>query len=359
MKSSGPLAIALSLSIAAILPAVAAEKKPKKPQTPAPAPVEQPAAAPKPFVLTDPVAVVEGREINKVDLDIALTNMMAAQGVPASQLPEEQKIQGYRMVLEDIINDRLIAKRAADEKVTDEEVTAQFDKLRANFGSEEELKKQLDKAGQTIEKVKIGIRERLRQQHWMDEQLKGKAEVTETDAEDFYKKNPEQFKSPERVRASHILISVPEDAKPEVVAQKETAAKEIEARVKKGEPFDKLAKELSEDPSAKQNSGDLDFFTKDQMVPEFSKAAFSMKKNEISDPVRSSFGYHIIKVTDHKDAETVTLEAAKPKLMAYLVQKKKYAEIEKIMHEIREKADVKVNLPDAPKAPPEPAGAPK
>ena len=193
----------------------------------------------------------------------------------------------------------------------------------------------------------------------MDEQLKGKAEVTDADSEDFYKKNPEQFKSPERVRASHILIAVPEGAKPEVVAQKEAAAKEIEARVKKGEPFDKLAKELSEDPSAKQNSGDLDFFTKDQMVPEFSKAAFSMKKNEISDPVRSSFGFHIIKVTDHKDAETVTLESAKPKLMAYLTQKKKYAEIEKIMHEIREKADVTVNLPDAPKAPPAPAGAPK
>jgi len=129
------------------------------------------------------------------------------------------------------------------------------------------------------------------------------------------------------------------------------AAQSIADRVKKGEPFDKLAKELSEDPSAKENSGDLDFFTKDQMVPEFSKAAFGMKKGDISDPVRSSFGFHVIKVTDRKDAETVTLEKAKPQLLAYLKQQKKATEIEKIVHDIREKADVKINLPAAPEAP--------
>jgi len=336
----------LSLSIAAAMPVLAADKP--KAAAPAPAPTAAEAPAAKPVAITDPVAVVEGQEIKKADMEREFGNMLKAQGIPESQIPEDQRIQGYHIVLDDMIIEKLVTKRSQNEKVTDEEVNAQWEKLKGNFGSEEELKKQLEKVGQTVDKVKVGIRERIRQQHWIDDQVKGKTEVTDTDAEDFYKKNPDQFQTPAQVRASHILIAVPEDAKPEVVAQKEKAAQEIADRVKKGEPFDKLAKELSEDPSAKENSGDLNFFTKEQMVPEFSNAAFAMKKDEISNPVRSSFGYHIIKVTDRKDAEVVTLEKAKPRLIAYLQQQKKSTEIEKVVREIRDKADVKINLPAAP-----------
>jgi parvulin-like peptidyl-prolyl isomerase len=348
MKTSGPLTLAFSLSFAAAVSVMGADKP-----NPAPAEPAAPPAPAKAAVIPDPVAIVEGHEIKKAELDKALGNVLAAQGIPASQLPDDQRLQGYHMVLDNMIIERLIADRSEKEKVTPEEVAAQFDKLKAKFGSDEELKKQLEKAGETEDKVKNGIRERLQQQHWMDAQVIGKTDVTDADAEDFYKKNPEQFKSPERVRASHILIAVPEDAKPEVVAQKQKAAQAIADRVKKGEAFDKLAKELSEDPSAKENSGDLDFFTKEQMVPEFANAAFSMKKDEISNPVRSSFGFHIIKVTDHKDAETVTLEKVKPQLLAYLKQQKKTAALEKIVQDIKEKADIKVNLPDAPKASPQ------
>jgi parvulin-like peptidyl-prolyl isomerase len=93
------------------------------------------------------------------------------------------------------------------------------------------------------------------------------------------------------------------------------------------------------------------------MVPEFSDAAFAMKKDEISNPVRSDFGFHIIKVTDRREAGTVTLDKAKPQLLAYLKQQKKQAEIQKVVEDIRAKADVKINLPEPP-APAPAAGAP-
>ena len=111
------------------------------------------------------------------------------------------------------------------------------------------------------------------------------------EAETFFKENPDQFKSPEQVRASHILLQVKEGSKEEEVKAKRAAADQALARVKKGEPFDKLATEISEDPSAKENHGDLNFFGREQMVPEFSEAAFKLKKGEISpEPVRSDFG---------------------------------------------------------------------
>jgi parvulin-like peptidyl-prolyl isomerase len=357
MKSHGPLVLTLSLSLAAAVSfgADTPKKKAAAPAPAAPAPAPAAADAKKPFVLTDPVAVVEGVEIKKAELEAAFASVLSQQKIALGSLPDEQRAQGYRMILDDMIIEKLITKRAADVKIPEEEVTAQFDKIKGNIGSDAELKKQVEAAGQTIEKVKENLRERLQQEHWIDEQIKGKAEVTDADAADFYNKNPDQFKAPEQVRASHILIAVPADAKPEVVIEKEKAAKAIAERVKKGEPFDKLAKELSEDPSAKQNGGDLDFFAREAMVPEFSKAAFAMKKDEISDPVRSEFGFHVIKVTDRKDADTVSLEKAKPQLVAYLKQRKKQAEVEKVIQDMRAKAEVKVNLPEAPAVPPAPA----
>jgi len=362
MKPIPALILTASILTASTLLAADAPKKSAAPATP-PSPAEKTPAAPKAVTLTDPVAVVEGVAINKADLEQAFARVLGAQGIPADQLPEEQRIQGYRMILDDMIIEKLVTKRAADIKVADEEVAAKMEGFKARFGSEAALKEQIEKSGLTLDKVKENVREGLRQERWMDSQIQGKDAVTDAEAEDFYKKNPDQFKQPEQVRASHILVKVPDDAKPEVVAEKEKAAKAISERVKKGEPFDKLAKELSDDPSAKQNSGDLNYFGREQMVPEFSAAAFKMKKDEISEPVRSSFGFHVIKVTDHKDGETVTLETAKPKLLGFLKQQKRQGEIEKVVQGIREKAEVKINLPEAPKPPapptqPDPAKQP-
>ncbi len=358
MKPIPSLILTASILTASTLLAADAPKKAPAPATPASkAPAAVPAAPATP-ALTDPVAVVEGVEIKKADLETAFNRVVAQQGIPADQLPAEQRLQGYRMILDDMIIEKLITKRAAETKVSDEEVAAKIEGFKAKFGSADAFKQQIEKSGMTMEKVQENVREGLRQERWIDGQIAGKDAVTDADATDFYKKNPDQFKQPEQVRASHILIAVDKEAKPEVVAEKEKAAKAIAARVKKGEAFDKLAKELSEDPSAKENSGDLNFFGKEQMVPEFSEAAFKMKKDEISEPVRSSFGFHIIKVTDTKAAETVTLETAKPKLLAYLKQQKKQAEIQKVVEGIRAKADVKVNLPAAPAPTLPPGGLP-
>lgn len=354
MKSQGPLTIALSLTFATALVAADAPKKKAPPAAGTPAPEAAAPAAPLP----DPVAVVEGDPIKKAELEEAFNSVLMERQIPPDSVPADQRAIGYRMILDNMIIEKLLLKRSAETKVTEEEVASQLERIKANFGSEEELTKQLAAAGQSLEKVKMGMRERLRQEHWIDEQIKGKTDVTDADAEAFYKKNPDQFKAPEQVRASHILIAVKEDAKPEVVAEKEKAAKDIAARVKKGEAFDKLAKEVSEDPSAKENSGDLDFFSKEQMVPEFSEKAFSMKKDEISDPVRSQFGFHIIKVTDRKEPETVPLEKAKPQLLAYLQRQKKQEQIQKVVKDVRDKAEVKVNLPELPAPAPEAAPAP-
>jgi len=332
-----------------------APKEKAKPEAPAPgtapaaaAPAGVPApdaAAAKKIELPESVATVEGKDIKREELEEAFNTMAERQGVPAEAIPMDQRGKIYHMLLDNLIASRLIDKRAADVQVKDEEVAATFDRLKTKFGSDEDLKKQVEANGQTIEGLKENIRTSLRQQHWVDSQIKDTPAVSDADAEKFYKQNPDQFKQPEQVRASHILIKVPEDAKPEVVVEKEKAAQAALKRVKGGEDFAKVAGEISDDPGSKVKGGDLDFFSKEQMVPEFAEAAFALKKNEISEPVRSEFGYHIIKLTDRKGGEAMPLAEVKPQLLAYLQRQKKQEEVTKVLEAVRASADVKVNLP--------------
>jgi peptidyl-prolyl cis-trans isomerase C len=356
MKSKGTLTFILVSSFFAAEFLIGADNAKKNPA--APAAEARPATSDLPEI----VAVVEGVEIKKAELDRALAAILAQQNRTVASIPPEQKPTVYRAVLDQLIIDRLISKRSAEVKVADPEIEEMIEKLKKNFGTEEEFQTQLSKTGQTLEKLRENIRASLRQQHWVDEQTKGKDEVPDAEAEDFYKKNPDKFKEPERIRASHILLALPQDAKPEVVQEKEKAAQAVLERVKKGEDFAKVAEEVSDDPSDKQNKGDLDFFSRDQMVPEFADAAFKLKQDEVSSaPVRSQFGYHIIKQTGRKEAETIAFEKAKPQLIAYLKNQKRQVEIKKVVGEMREKADVKINLPDAPTpakpAAPAPPGA--
>lgn len=295
--------------------------------------------------LPDVVATVEGQDIKKEELEQALIGALSKQGIPADQLPANQKAQGYKMLLNDLITEKLVTKRAANIEVKDEDINAQLEQLRSRFPNPEAFQEQLTKSGQSLEKIREDIRSYLRQQNWVQEQVKDAPKASDADAEEFYTKNPEQFKKPEQVRASHILVAVPADADEAKVGEKKKAAEAIVARVKGGEAFDKLAAELSEDPSAKQNSGDLNFFSREQMVPEFSEAAFGMKKGDISDPVKSQFGFHVIQVTDRKDAEVMTLDSVKPRLLAFLTQRMRDTQVEKVIKDLREKAEVKINLP--------------
>jgi peptidyl-prolyl cis-trans isomerase C len=195
----------------------------------------------------------------------------------------------------------------------------------------------------------------MRQQQWIEARIAGQTDVSDADVKAFYDQHPESFKQPEMVRASHILIMVPQDAKPEVVAEKKKLIDAAAARVAKGEDFNKVASEVSEDPSAKQNGGDLNFFAKGQMVPEFSDAAFKLEKGKVSDPVKTQYGFHIIKVTDKKDAKTVTFDEAKEKITGYLKEQKKRTAVNDLIASVREKADVKVNLPPLEKPAPDKA----
>ena len=334
---------------------------PDAPAESAPAPTATPAAGEGSarLELKDPVATVDGEKISKTQLDEAFDKAVQMTGVNAADLTSEQKMEGYRQILDELITEKLVSKAAAGVTVPQSEVDAQIAKIKAQFPSEEDFGKQLATVGQSPEQLGEMVRKMLQQQQWLESEIASKTEVTDEEAKKFYEANKAEFEQPETVKASHILFRVNKEDSEEVVNKKLEQAKTAEARAKKGEDFATLAKELSEEPGAKESAGDLGFFPKDRMVPEFASAAFSQKVGDISDPVRTQFGWHIIKVTDKKAAGTLPYDEVKAQLIAYLKAKKHEEAAQALLKSLRSSAQIESSLPPAATpapSPSEPAG---
>jgi len=147
------------------------------------------------------------------------------------------------------------------------------------------------------------------------DQLRSRITVTPQEIDSYYNSNIQQFQTPEQVRASHILLKTEGKDEAAVRKQADDILKQAKAP---GADFAALAKKYSEDEGSKATGGDLDYFSKGRMVPEFEQAAFSMQPGQISDLVKSQFGFHIIKVVDKKPASTKTLDEVRPQIQQTL-----------------------------------------
>src|SRR6185503_1944659 len=135
------------------------------------------------------------------------------------------------------------------------------------------------------------------------DQLKAKIAVPQADLDRAYNDNIEQYTTPEQVRASHILLKT--EGKDDAAVK--AKAEEILKQAKSGGDFAELAKKFSEDEASAKNGGDLDYFSRGRMVPEFDQVAFTLASGQTSDLVKTQYGYHIIKIVDKKIATTRAL----------------------------------------------------
>lgn len=183
-----------------------------------------------------------------------------------------------------------------------------------------------------------------------------KEAVTEPALRKIYEDATKGQAAEEEVRARHILFRVadPNDAAASKAA--EDKAKDVIERLKKGEDFAKLASALTEDPSGKKDGGDLGYFTRDQMVPEFSQVAFSLDKGQISAPVKTQFGWHVLMVEDRRKREPPPFEKVRAEVQEYAVRKAQSDYVKKL------RAEAKIERLDQPATPapaaPTPAPAP-
>jgi len=162
------------------------------------------------------------------------------------------------------------------------------------------------------------------------EAMRQKAAVTGQQIERAYNDNIQQYSTPEQVRASHILLKT--EGKDDAAVKKQ--AEDLLAKLKAGANFEELAKKNSQDEGSATKGGDLDFFGKGQMVPEFDKVAFALKPGQMSDLVKTQFGYHIIKVTDHRAASQKTLAEVRGQIEDQLKSEQAQAAAQKLADQV-------------------------
>jgi len=294
------------------------------------------------------IAVVNGKIIPKSDFDreMVMVNERFSQTGKTPSSAELSEIK--KNILENLINLELLYQESKKEGIqVDEKIlNEQYENWKKQIPNQEALNEFLKKLNLSETGIKDKFKMGLAVQQFVEKKFGQKALVSDQETKAFYASNPNFFKVPAQVRASHILIKV--DPKADA-AQKAAARKkidDIQNQLKNGEDFSELAKRVSDCPS-KTKGGDLGYFSRGQMVKAFDDVAFSLKPGEVSGIVETDFGFHIIKLTDKKPETTLAYEQVKDRLAAmlkndkveketdlYLEKLKKDAKIEKYLKEV-------------------------
>lgn len=291
----------------------------------------------------DYVAIVNGEKINRADFDkrfnyetyINNLNMADPQLAPLKDYLELQ-------VLNQMMDEALLIKEAekrnlqVDQKILE----SQIKMLQDSFESEKEYKDFFNKEIGISEKDFKAIMEKdylIRVELFQD--LTKDINSVDADLQEYYEQHKEDFYQDEQVRARHILVDTEEEAK------------EIIQQIKDGAEMGKLAQEKSTDTMSAQQEGDLGFFTAEQMVPEFSQVAFSLKVGEISEkPVKSNYGYHIIRVEDKKPAQQLSFQEVEDDIKEGLLNEAKFHAFNDMLNKLRSEAKIENKLEEEFKA---------
>lgn len=235
-----------------------------------------------------------------------------------------------RTVLQQLVQETLIEQYAKSNNITvsDAEIDARETQIKANFpsGSWDEMLKARGLS-------EADVRSALREQVILDKALTKDVTITPAQVKDYFNKNRASFDKPEEITARHILVPTL------------TLANQIEADLKAGQNFGTLAKKYSTDPGTKDKGGEIGPFRRGQMVPAFDKYAFSAPIGQISPPIKSPFGYHIIQVEGRTPGHPATLESATPQIMDTLRQQQEAPLIQPFLQGLQQKATIVVNDP--------------
>ena len=320
------------------------------------------------------VVTVNGEAITRAQYEkafdaVANNSMFAQMGI---DLKKDENSFLHLMLKERVINELIVKKLIDHEitkrkiKVSKEDMDKQLKSIIDKVGSKEKFNALLKENGVTTSQFKKDLTDEVKIQKLVDSL--SVVSVSDKDALKFYKENEDKFKNPDKVRASHILVSAnPEELKAKIaetpegkklsaadldaavkneMAQKKAKAEKLLAQAKKNpSEFAKLAKDNSDDTVSAKQGGDLGFFAKEEMVEPFAKAAFDMKPNTISNLVQTPYGYHIILVTDRQKAGVEPFEKVKSEIKEFLTNQEKVKVLQQFVDTLRNNAKIEYNDP--------------
>ena len=282
--------------------------------------------------------IVNDRIITQNEIKIRLAEIIK-QG-QGQHLPEK-KVKELRSQMINLLIEEALLDIRADElsiRITDVQLDAEVDRYRKQNGlSQIEFEELLERRQLTLTDFKVGYLKRTRRTQVINREIRSQISITDEKLRELYDKGEGKTV---RVHARHILLVLEQDALPEEVQKIRQKLSGIKKQIESGKSFTEMADLYSQDPSVKQNHGDLGFFGKKEIVREFAEVSFSLEPGTLSEPVRSPFGFHLIEVLDKKDDPPESFDKVKQKLSQQAFKKEFDQKYKAYMKNLKQKARI-------------------
>lgn len=280
------------------------------------------------------LALVHGRGIYQRDVRRALTEKAEAAGHSQDRHVEQQS----EAPLRSLIANASVHAYAHGERIASEEIDHELELLRFQFPNLKDWKSVLRKSGFTAALLRSALRDDLRADHWLLKQI-DLIEVNPDECRAFYDTHPESFVEPERFRVSHLFLAAPPETAPDIVEQKRTRIEALSKRLAAGEDFFELVALESEDEASKARGGDLGFISPSRVPADFLAAVRRLSVGQISSPIRTQLGFHIMQVTDSRPAGRLSFEQVEPEIELHLRNQKRQAAVLNLASELAGRAE--------------------
>ncbi|MBD8070830.1 peptidylprolyl isomerase [Bacillus sp. PS06] len=247
---------------------------------------------------------------------------VAGSSITKAELSAELLEQYGSTVLDTMITTKLIELEAEKQKITvsSDEIEEEMQTLINSYGGEEAFNSVLASSGASIGALRQDVKSYL----LTEKLLKERITITEEEMTTYFEENKDSYAQEEQIEASHILVD------------DEDTANEVLAKLNEGGDFAELAEEYSTDESNASMGGELGYFGKGKMVEEFENVAFELEIDTLSEPVKTEFGYHIIKVTDKKEAKEANFEDSKELVEQAILEERMSTEYSSLLSELEE-----------------------
>jgi hypothetical protein len=280
------------------------------------------------------IGLVRGHTVYQADVDRALVEIIDVSGSE-----NKQSENNHTAVRNTLLANAKARSLSCSEKISPSQIDRELNLVRSQFQDDASWRVALRHNGLSPRKLRSIIASDLRARRWLESKIAPEIAVTSDETQRFYDVHPENFRQPVRLRVSHLFLAAPSGTPAEIVNSKRAAIDSLESRVNDGESFSDLVAEASEDEATKLRSGDLGYFSENRMPADFFAAATKLRVGQISQPIQTRLGFHIIELTDFKLGQQLTFDEAKPEIELALQNEKRKKAIAQLTVDLARQAE--------------------
>jgi peptidyl-prolyl cis-trans isomerase SurA len=310
---------------------------------------QAPASTPPRRPIDRVAAIVNGEVVTLAELEQrAGAEYDRAERLPAGPDRDKARQDALRRVFDQVVAEKLFAAQAKELEldVTDQQVDAAIGDIKKRNGFEDaQLDAALKEQGLDRAAFRAQIRRELMTYSLLQYKVRSKVKLTDEDLRAYYQAHPQEFGGEPEVHVRHIFLPLAEGASPPEVAKAQEEGQRVLQRLKAGEDFAKVAKEVSRSGSAEEG-GDLGWIRRGTIQKAIEDAAFTLKDGQVSGLVRAGPGLHVVKVEGHRTGGEKSFEAAKDEIRARLLEEQGESYRQQYLAELRREAAIDVKLPE-------------